>query len=293
MQRSILAGPGAGEAPPAQARPAATATPPIRLLGERRLGSGAGEATLQYRKGWALLAYLALERQRHPRARLAAMLWPRLGETAALTNLRQVLSDLNRAMASAIGDGVLQIDRESVRLCPARSPGLFDVDRLDACVAGNGPGEAQAWLAEAGELLEGMTLDACESFAEWLAGARAWTAHRLADGLAVLRDTASARGARGEALVLARRLVAQDPWNEVHYRALMRLHAQAGEPGMALACYRSLVDRLKADLGEAPSRETAELAEAIRTMVRHAPAAAWWSGRARPPRRTLALALGA
>ncbi|WP_162404809.1 AfsR/SARP family transcriptional regulator [Pseudoxanthomonas jiangsuensis] len=282
MQRSILA------------HATAAPVPPIRLLGARRLGAGTREATLQYRKGWALLAYLAVERQRHPRARLAAMFWPELGETAALTNLRQVLSDLNRAMGIAVGEGVLLIDRESVRLCPVASTGLFDVDLLDAGAganAGGGPGDAQGWLADAGELLEGLSLDACAAFSDWLACTREWAARRVAAGMAQLRDAATARGERRLALVLARRLVAQDPWNELHQRALMRLHAQAGEPGMALAAYQQLVHRLKADLGEAPSRETAELAESIRTAGRRQAVASWRGGMERMAARPV-LALG-
>ena len=282
MQRSILA------------HATAAPVPPIRLLGARRLGAGTREATLQYRKGWALLAYLAVERQRHPRARLAAMFWPELGETAALTNLRQVLSDLNRAMGIAVGEGVLLIDRESVRLCPMASAGLFDVDLLDAGavgMAGGGSGEAHGWLADAGDLLEGLALDACVAFSDWLACTREWAARRVAAGLAQLRDGAAARGERRLALVLARRLVGQDPWNELHHRVLMRLHLQAGEPGMALACYQQLVHRLKMDLGEAPSRETAELAESIRVAGRRQAAVAWQSRSAREPARQV-LALG-
>lgn len=280
MQHSILVRPGIGEMPGTADtrdahRPGAVPVPAIRLLGARRLGAGTREATLQYRKGWALLAYLAVERQRHPRARLAAMLWPDLGETAALTNLRQVLSDLNRAMGIAVGEGVLLIDRESVRLCPVASVGLFDVDLLDAGGMAGGPGEAPTWLADAGELLEGLALDACKAFSDWLGCTREWAARRVADGLVQLRDAASARGERRQALLLARCLTAQDPWNEQHYRALMRLHVQAGEPGMALACYHGLVHRLKVDQGEAPSRETCELAEGIRIAAQRQAASAW------------------
>jgi len=252
--------------------------PQVRLLGARRIGLGTREAVLHYRKGWALLAYLAVERQRHARSRLAALLWPDLSESAALTNLRQVLSDLNRAMTTAVGEGVLLIDRESVQLCPLASMGLFDVDLLDVA-SHSGTAlemEAHGWLAEAGELLEGLCLDACPEFSDWLACTREWSLRRVLDGMARLRDLAAARGDRRHALGLARRLVAQDPWNEVHYRALMRLHVQLGEPGMALACFHSLCRRLKADLGEEPSRETSTLAESIRTAARTPDAARGW-----------------
>jgi DNA-binding SARP family transcriptional activator len=290
MQPSILVHAGAGEAPEPFAREMrGYAAPPVRLLGARRLGGGMREAMLQYRKGWALLAYLAMERQRHPRARLAAMFWPDLGETAALTNLRQVLSDLNRAVGTAVGEGVLLIDRESVRLCPVASAGLFDIDRLDEVV--DEPGEVPAGLATTGELLDGLALDACPAFSDWLACARERVARRLVDGLVALREAAAASGDRRQALLLARRLVVQDPWNEAHCRALMRLHVQAGEPGMALACFRSLAHRLEIDLGETPSRETCELVAAIRVASRRQ--AASWTGARERPFGDLMLALGA
>ncbi len=271
---------------------AGAAMPLIRLLGARRMGCGTREVALQYRKGWALLTYLALERHRHQRIQLAALLWPELGETAALTNLRQVLSDLNRAMTAVAGEGVLQIDRESVRLCPIRAQGLFDVDLLECGMDGVGPGEAQSWLHDAGELLEGMALDSCMSYAEWLSCTREWIGRRLADALSVLRDVAAARGARREALLVARRLIAQDPLNELHHRALMRLHAQLGETGMALACYRTLAHRLQSELGELPSRETRDLAESIRvTGQRRLPVGqdAGMRTRVKPVRPTLVL----
>ena len=49
------------------------------------MGYGEGlPAPLIYRKGWALLGYLALEPNRmHSRASLAALFWPNLGETSA------------------------------------------------------------------------------------------------------------------------------------------------------------------------------------------------------------------
>ncbi|WP_374012304.1 BTAD domain-containing putative transcriptional regulator [Pseudoxanthomonas koreensis] len=254
---------------PAPGGAASVAGVPIRLLGECRIGTGTSEVALQYRKGWAVLAYLAVERgRRHPRTRLAALLWPDLDERAALTNLRQVLSNLNRTVATAVGDGVLQVDRESVRLCPAASAGLFDIDLIDAAGANGTDGaldrRAAAWLADAGALLEGMGFDGCGEFDEWLVECRAWLAQRLTAARERMRDAAAAAADWRTAVALAQQLVAQDPWDEGHQRALMRILAEKGEPDLALACYRKLVHRLQGDLGEMPLRETSELAERIR-----------------------------
>lgn len=254
------------------------APPLIRLLGDCRIGSA---GRLLYRKGWALLAYLAIERPRvHRRSRIAAMLWPDLPHAAALTNLRQVLADLNRAIVAAAGEGVLLIDRETVRLCPHASQGLFDIDLLEpgAPVAAMRP---QAWLEDAGELLEGVVLEQCDEFNEWLPGARTWTMQRLLKALERAREAAAADGSLDVAVNLARRQVMLDPWDEAQQRSLMRLYARRGEPDLALDCYRVLERGLEQELAVEPQMATRTLAMEI--AQRHAHAAPLRGyGRTRP-----------
>ncbi|WP_312347153.1 BTAD domain-containing putative transcriptional regulator [Stenotrophomonas acidaminiphila] len=242
------------------------AQPLVRLLGQCRIGEG---GRLAYRKGWALLAYLAVERPRvHRRSRIAAMLWPDLAPGAALTNLRQVLADLNRAIVAVAGEGVLLIDREHVHLCPEASQGLFDIDLLEpAQIAGSA---AREWLEDAGELLEGVALERCDEFCEWLPGARAWALQRLLNALERAREDATASQDLEVAVNLCRRHVMLDPWNESQQRSLMRLYAQRGEPDMALHCYRTLARGLEQELAVKPQTATHTLAMEI--AQRHAAA---------------------
>lgn len=244
--------------------------PLIRLLGECRIGTAARPGRLVYRKGWALLAYLAIERPRvHRRSRIAAMLWPDLPHGAALTNLRQVLTDLNRAIVAAAGEGVLLIDRESVRLCPDASQGLFDIDLLEpAPPAGD---RTREWLGEAGELLEGVSLEPCDEFCEWLPGARTWARQRLLKALERARDAATAAGDVEHALGLARRLTVLDPWDEEGQRGLMRLYQQMGKPGMALECFRMLERHLRRELDVEPQMATRMLAMEIEQYASRCP----------------------
>lgn len=235
--------------------------PRIRLLGECRMGD-AGRLT--YRKGWALLAYLAVERTRsHRRSLIAAMLWPDLPHPAALTNLRQVLTDLNRAIVAVAGEGVLLIDRETVRLCPDASHGLLDIDLLEissrACHV-SGSMAAQKWLQEAGEMLEGVDPEQCEEFCEWLSGARSWVWQRLLKSLQSACDEAVASGDLRSAVGFVRRQVALDPWREVQQRRLMTLYRQLGEPDIALNCYRQLERSLRRELAIEPEMATRMLA---------------------------------
>ncbi|MGB3393920.1 MAG: BTAD domain-containing putative transcriptional regulator [Stenotrophomonas sp.] len=232
--------------------------PLIRLLGECRIGDDARPQRLAYRKGWALLAYLAVERTRtHRRSQVAAMLWPELEQHAALTNLRQVLRDLNQALLATVGEGVLLVDRETVRLCPQASQGLLDIDLLESGSVGTD------WLLEAGELLDGIVLDHCDDFGEWLLGVRSWTWRRLLGALERGRDDAAACGDMALAVRLARRQVALDRWDEEGQRGLMRLYQQMGKPGMALECYRLLEDYLRRELAVEPQVATRALAAEI------------------------------
>lgn len=269
MPQAILAGQVAGKVS-SSGLPAGI-QPCVRLLGRRRLGTGTHPVLLQYRKGWALLAYLAVERRAHPRARLAAMFWPGLAPAAALTNLRQVLADLRRAMAEAAGPQALRVDREAVALDAAVAA---DVDLLELPVeAGASTLRAARWLAEAGQLLEGLALDGCHEFERWLSGVRAWLARRVEQAQARLRDAAARCGERTLALQLAR----QDPWNEAHHLALMQLYLDMDDPGAALACYRGLARRLRNDLGAEPSPALRALAARVRvSAVRRAVGAVPW-----------------
>lgn len=246
------------------------AQPLIRLLGECCIGSA---GRLIYRKGWALLAYLAIERPRiHRRSRIAAMLWPDLPHGAALTNLRQVLTDLNRAIVAAVGEGVLLIDRETVRLCPEASQGLFDIDLLEpVALVGAMPASrrSQAWLEDAGELLEGVALEQCDEFSEWLPGARTWVQQRLLKALERACEEAATAGNLDAALSLARRQVMLDPWDEAQQRSLMRLYACRGEPDMALDCYRILERGLEQELAVQPQTATRTLAMEIAQRQAH------------------------
>ena len=238
--------------------------PLICLLGECRIGDDVRPQRLAYRKGWALLAWLAVERTRaHRRSQIAAMLWPELAQQAALTNLRQVLRDLNRALIAAVGEGVLLVDRETVRLCPQASQGLLDIDLLGPDYRGlplGGVAMTQRWLFGAGDLLEGMEVEGCEEFGEWLAGMRGWIRQSLLKALERACSDALAAGEMETAVALVRRHVALDPWDEAQQRLLMQLLREVGEPRLALEGYRALERSLQRELGVEPEPATQILA---------------------------------
>jgi adenylate cyclase len=69
-------------------------------------------------------------------------------------------------------------------------------------------------------------------------------------------------GSRG--IATAERLIALDPLQEEGHRTLMRLHAEAGELGLALRAYEDCREALKRELNVAPSADTEALHQEIR-----------------------------
>jgi len=145
---------------------------------------------------------------------------------------------------------------------------LLDIDLLESS-------GADAWLLDAGELLDGIVLDHCDEFDEWLLGVRAWAWRRLLGTLERSRDDAVARGDLELAVRLARRQVLLDRWDEAGQRGLMRLYQQMGKPGMALECYRVLEEHLRHELDVEPQAATRALALEIGRQ-RELDAPAYW-----------------
>ena len=84
----------------------------LYLLGPPRIECDGETVDLDTRKASALMAYLAVTRQRHSRDTLAALLWPEYDQAHARATLRRTLSTLNKALAGTW----LEIDREHVSL---------------------------------------------------------------------------------------------------------------------------------------------------------------------------------
>lgn len=225
------------------------------------MGQGNGiPAPLIYRKGWALLGYLAVESGRmHSRAALAELFWPDLSESSALTNLRQVLSNLNRYCAAALGEGVLQIERTAV--CLRRSdakPILFDIDLLQQA-----PCQAVSMLSEQRIFLEGMEDIAEIDFQSWLQGARQMFEGQLISAAEKCCDEMLENDQWDRSIELARELSKRDPWSDKHARRLMHAHAGGGMRAAAVKTYQRFETLLREELGLSPGQETRYLFEQL------------------------------
>ena len=237
----------------------------VRVLGELELQRDDDPVALPAgRPARSLLALLALERREHARSQVAARLWPDVLDASARTSLRGALAALRKALGPD-ADRYLVATRERVGLSEAVRTDAAEFDRL---VAADRLEEAVAlWR---GELLSGLD-------DEWVLVARDAWRDKAAEALAALAQRAEAAGALGAAVGHARAMVALDPLAEEAQRTLIRLLAAAGDRAAALATYGRYADRLRSELGVAPSPAT----RALHAELREADAAP--SPHRRPP----------
>ena len=231
----------------------------VRLLGGLTLEVDGRAAPAPAGRCGSLLAWLALHDGMQPRARVAARLWPYVLDESARRSLRTALLDLRRELGPA-GQRHLVATRDEIGLGP---PGEVWVDA-----------RAFAHAVEEGRLTEALALGAGELLPqfehEWVYAAR--DEHRYAFEQVVerLAAAAEAAGDLAGAIEHTRRLVAGDPLAEAPARALMRRLAAAQDRAAALAAYDRHRERLRTDLGMAPSAATRALADEIRAD--HVPA---------------------
>lgn len=229
----------------------------LHLLGPPMLRLAGRPIPLTVKKSWALVVALACG-GRTLRPRLGDQLWPTLDESSARRNLRRELARLREAGA----DGLLHVEGDWLALDHNVE---IDLARFEAAV--NAGDSARALALWRGPLADGLSFDDAPAFDRWLDAQR-----ERARGLWRVAMLAAAEAATADrALVLWQALLAEDPLQEQHHRAVMRLHAAAGRREAALAQYAQLQALLRDELGLAPVAETAALAATLRGAEAVAP----------------------
>jgi DNA-binding SARP family transcriptional activator/tetratricopeptide (TPR) repeat protein len=222
-----------------------------RLLGTLELEiNGTAVDSPASQRPWAVFAYLALSPRPVARGELVARFWPDVLEQSARGSLRSALWTLRRRL----GDELV-VEGESVGL---RADGCWVDVREFERLARHDPQDALALCR--GELLEGIE-------DEWALAARERHRERVIGLLEQLAEDAERRGDVRTALELTRRQVDRDPLDEdAHRRLIARLDA-GGDRAAALRVYRGLAERLRRELGVAPSATTRALVERLRAQA--------------------------
>lgn len=237
----------------------------IHLLGSVQIHRE-GPIAFAYAKSQALLAYLAVTGQSHPRLHLADLLWSEMEESSALANLRQIVGDLRSQVGAH-----LRIERQSLALDRA-TPHWLDVADFEQKAGERLESQPTGQLEEAvafyrGDFLEGLYVNDAPQFENWVTGQRERLRRLALRGLDELTRRYRQEGAqgRGQALLYTERILAIEPWQEEAHRQLMLLLALDGRRSAALAqfevCRRALAEELDVE----PGAETLALYEQIRT----------------------------
>src|SRR5262245_29161163 len=228
-----------------------------------RLGDGTLLPPLRTRKGFYLLALLALRGGREvERNWLAATLWPESGEAVALSNLRRTLTDLR----AALGDAAECITAPAAHtLCLELSTEVqVDVAAFDKAIKRGD----DASLPEAIALYSGPLLEGCSE--SWVFSERDAREQAYLAALEAQVKQADALTNGRETILSLRRILAVDPLRETAQRALMESLAQQGNFAAVTQVYRDLRLYLHRELNVEPAPETQALYERLRRQAQEA-----------------------
>jgi DNA-binding SARP family transcriptional activator/tetratricopeptide (TPR) repeat protein len=252
----------------------------LYLLGPPRFECDGVPIKVDTRKATALLAYLAVTREKHRRSSVINLLWPEYDRTRGRAVLRRTLYALRQALPS----DPLDVNREEIGLDPAADIWV-DVDQfrqhLASCEAHGHP-KSQACpacvdpLGKAvdlyrGDFMSGFGLKDSVNFDDWQFFEASSLRRELSAALGTLVHWHSSQGDFDPAVGYARRRLGLDPLDEQAHRWLMRSYTWSGQRSAAVRQYEECVALLKDHLGVPPQEATTELCRAIK------------EGRATPP----------
>ena len=246
----------------------------LYLLGPPHVEYDGAPVKFNTRKTLALLAYLAVSRQRHRRDSLVNLLWPESSQIRGRALLRNSLSSLRKILE----ESWIEADWETVAL-NSRGDLWLDLDRLHQLLAECEAHEHNSAetchrclksLSEAmdlyqGDFLTGFTLKDSINFDEWQRMQSQNLIADINDGFDRLIRCLKDEGILQKAIGYAQRWLESDKINEAAHRYLIDLYARSGKRVAALNQFRICKKILHEELGVGPDNETLQLYEAIKT----------------------------
>ena len=228
----------------------ATAMLDIRVIGELEVHVAGKTAELPAsRRARSLLGWLAVHPGRHPRSRLAGLLWPDVLDASARASLRSAIWALRSVLGPDFGS-YLAAGRDTVTL--AGDDLRVDFREARRLIAQGQPEAALALCR--GDLLQELDDD-------WVVEAREELDRDIAAALGELTDRAISAGDGAAAIAWARRRAALCPLDESAGADLIRALLAADQGPAALEALARLQQRLATELGVGVSAATAALVE--------------------------------
>src|SRR5262245_40554609 len=228
----------------------------LRLLGSFELSTrpGGEKLTALGKRERVLLACLALSPNgRHPRRKLATLLWGDATDETALDNLRTCVWSLRKALGDS-QQRVIARDGEDITLQAA----AFEVDALAFRRLGSQSGRAELEAAAklyVGDFLDGLNIDN-EEFETWRREEAGRFKDQAIDVLSRLMTQSADGGEIERAIEAGKRILRFEPLHEPAVRQLMRLYGASGRRGAAIQLYRTLADALHSELDAQPEADT-------------------------------------
>ncbi len=237
----------------------------LTTLGEPHLQHDGVDCLFSTRKTLALVCYLAVTGQPHPRARLIALLWPDADETHGYLNLRQTLVRVRKALEP---DATMHLRtmRDLVQF-NLGSSGFVDVARLSAALHPQIAPEHRLLAIQSyrGAFLDYLEIEDAPDFMAWVVAQRAhWEAcyDRIAEQhMQMLLDD----GHADTAMALGQTWVERRPDAETAYRLLATAQATRGDVHAARLTLGRATQRLN-ELGLELAAETEHLNANLATL---------------------------
>jgi predicted ATPase/DNA-binding SARP family transcriptional activator len=217
----------------------------IRFLGQYDVRRDGEPVEIPSRPSRVLFAYLALTAdRRHPRQRLAGLLWPDSDETSARGNLRQALWRLRRS----IGESYLLVDNNSVAF-NAEADVWLDTALL---ASSDNHDLEEAAAAYEGELLPGY-------YEDWVQLERERLSALFERVMARLLQELSQQERWSDVVIWAEHWLTFGQTPEQAYRSLMIAQSAEGNLAAVASTYERCASALELEVGVEPSIETREL----------------------------------
>lgn len=213
-----------------------------------------------------LLVHLLLHPEGRTKEQVGLAFWPDASPAQLRNSFHVTLHRLRRALGDL---RAVVVEGERYRVDPAVVAEFdvpsFEKDLRAALTALRRQAEgAVCDLELVMERYRGDFLDG-EPVGDWHLEVRDRLQRAFVDGMLALGDALARDGRHAKAAEAYRRVLARDELHEEALRALMRAQAELGERAQALRAFQRFNDRIRTELGSAPSAETERLAAAFRS----------------------------
>ncbi|MDR8390937.1 protein kinase [Aliifodinibius sp. S!AR15-10] len=210
-----------------------------------------------------LIVFLVLHRNSTvSRKHIAFLFWPDSSEQQALTNLRNLLYRLRKALPGS--DRFIFIDNQNLRWNSEKSL-ILDVAEFEhlakqLLTSDDKISEIETFK-KAADLYNGPLLPGC--YSEWIESYRNQLHQHYQDILQELIHLLEIHRDYEAAISYARKLQQSDPYSEPACRKLMELYSKNNDRANAINTYREYFDLVREDLKSEPAPETRRLYQQI------------------------------